>query len=73
MWANHHLAEKTGYTDLLEVGCLLGAALCFLFAHITGRRWTIAIGCLVLWVGAALQTSAFTISHFIGTKVLVLV
>lgn len=50
-----------------DLGCLIGAILCFCFANITGRRWTIAIGCVVLLIGAALQTSAYSVAHFIGT------
>ena len=40
--------------------------LCFGYANITGRRWTIAIGCMVLLVGAALQAASFSVAQFIG-------
>ncbi|KAK6385665.1 hypothetical protein LTS17_001235 [Exophiala oligosperma] len=52
-----------------DLGCLLGAMLCFYFANLTGRRWTIAIGCAVLLVGAALQTASYSVAQFIVGRI----
>ncbi|KAJ9630344.1 hypothetical protein H2204_008409 [Knufia peltigerae] len=52
-----------------DLGCLLGAMLCFYFANLTGRRWTIAIGCVVLLVGAALQTASYSVAQFIVGRI----
>ncbi|RVX66407.1 hypothetical protein B0A52_09637 [Exophiala mesophila] len=47
-----------------DLGCLAGAILCFCYANLTGRRWTIALGCIVLLIGAALQTASFSVAQF---------
>jgi hypothetical protein len=49
-----------------QVGALLGAILCFIYAQIPGRRWTIVYGCIVTMTGAALQTAAFSVAQMIG-------
>lgn len=50
---------------IYEIGCLLGSLTAFFFGDRLGRRKTIMLGCSILIVGAALQTSAYGIPQAI--------
>lgn len=54
---------------IYEVGCLFGSLSTFFFAERLGRRWTIATGCVVLCVGAALQTAASGLGVLIAGRI----
>ncbi|KAK2747334.1 hypothetical protein FQN57_002232 [Myotisia sp. PD_48] len=53
-----------------NLGCFFGAILCIFVGDILGRRKTIWIGSAIMVVGAALQASAFELSHFIVGRVI---
>lgn len=53
-----------------NVGCFLGAVCCIWVGDYLGRRKTIFVGSAIMVVGAALQCSAFQLSHFIVGRVI---
>ncbi|PGH20721.1 hypothetical protein AJ80_03481 [Polytolypa hystricis UAMH7299] len=53
-----------------NVGCFFGAVACIWIGDIIGRRKTIFLGSAIMVVGAALQASAFDLSHFIVGRVI---
>lgn len=54
---------------IYEIGCFVGAIIAFAFGERLGRRWTIIVGCLILIIGAAVQTAATEISHLIAGRI----
>lgn len=55
---------------IYEIGCLFGSLSTFIFGERIGRRRTIAIGCCILCVGAALQTAARNIPVLIAGRII---
>ncbi|KAI9728259.1 MAG: hypothetical protein M1834_007752 [Cirrosporium novae-zelandiae] len=53
-----------------NVGCFFGAVLCIWIGNILGRRKTIFLGSAIMVLGATLQTSAFSIGHFVAGRVI---
>ncbi|KAI5777944.1 sugar transporter family protein [Geopyxis carbonaria] len=53
-----------------NLGCFLGALLCLFIGDRLGRRRTIFLGSAIMIVGAALQASAFSLSHFIVGRII---
>ncbi|PSN71996.1 sugar transporter family protein [Corynespora cassiicola Philippines] len=53
-----------------NVGCFCGAIACIWIGDWLGRRKTIFLGSAIMVVGAALQTSAFGLDHFIIGRVI---
>ena len=53
-----------------NVGCFCGAVACIWIGDILGRRKTIFVGSAIMVVGAALQCSAFELSHFIVGRII---
>ncbi|EKG12331.1 Sugar/inositol transporter [Macrophomina phaseolina MS6] len=53
-----------------NVGCFCGAVSCIWVGNMLGRRWTIFIGSAIMVIGAALQTSAFGLAHFIVGRII---
>ena len=54
---------------IYEIGCFFGALAAFAFAERLGRRWSIMIGCAILTVGAAIQTSSHGIPQLIVGRI----
>ncbi|GHJ83796.1 hypothetical protein NliqN6_0198 [Naganishia liquefaciens] len=54
---------------IYEIGCLMGSLTAFFFGDRLGRRKTIGLGCSILIVGAALQTSAYGIPQAIVARI----
>lgn len=54
---------------IYEVGCFFGAILCLLIGERLGRRKCIAIGSIILSIGAALQASSFGIPQIIVGRI----
>jgi MFS family permease len=54
---------------IYEIGCFFGAILCFLFGEKLGRRKSIMIGCVILTIGAVLQTAASSIAQLIVGRI----
>ncbi|KAL2006792.1 hypothetical protein VTN00DRAFT_9460 [Thermoascus crustaceus] len=48
-----------------NVGCFCGAIGCIWIGNMLGRRKTIFLGSTIMIIGATLQTTAFSLSHFI--------
>jgi MFS family permease len=70
-------ADATGSSSLqglvvsiYEIGCFAGALLAFGFGERLGRRWSIIIGCLILCIGALLQTVAYGIPQLIVGRII---
>ncbi|KIV96847.1 hypothetical protein PV10_00664 [Exophiala mesophila] len=53
-----------------NVGCFFGAISCIWIGDILGRRKTIFLGSSIMVVGATLQTSAFSLPHFIVGRII---
>lgn len=53
-----------------NLGCFVGAVICIWLGNMLGRRWTIFTGSAIMVVGAALQTSAFSLGHFIVGRII---
>ena len=54
---------------IYEIGCFFGAIIAFVFGERVGRRWSIIIGCAILSVGAAIQTSAYGVPQLIAGRI----
>ncbi|KAK6371803.1 uncharacterized protein PV06_08400 [Exophiala oligosperma] len=54
---------------IYEVGCFLGSVLTSFFGEALGRRRSIAIGSIIMIVGAILQATAFSRVHLIIARV----
>ncbi|KAF9891517.1 hypothetical protein FE257_003984 [Aspergillus nanangensis] len=54
---------------IYEIGCFFGAIICMLVGERLGRRKCIAIGCVVLSLGAVLQAAAFGIPQMIVGRI----
>ncbi|KAJ9099729.1 hypothetical protein QFC20_005607 [Naganishia adeliensis] len=54
---------------IYEIGCLAGSLFAFFFGDRFGRRKMIMMGCTILIIGAALQTSASGIPHMIVGRI----
>jgi MFS family permease len=54
---------------IYEIGCLFGSLFTFFMGEVFGRRRTIMLGCTVLCVGAALQTSSYGIPQLIVGRI----
>lgn len=54
---------------IYEIGCFFGALICMLVGERLGRKKCIAIGCIVLSIGAALQASAYSLAQLIVGRV----
>ncbi|KAK8152988.1 sugar transporter STL1 [Phyllosticta citrichinensis] len=53
-----------------NLGCFVGAVACIWTGNMLGRRWSIFLGSAIMVVGAALQTSAFSLAHFIVGRII---
>ncbi|EED17669.1 MFS sugar transporter, putative [Talaromyces stipitatus ATCC 10500] len=54
---------------IYEIGCFFGALFCMVFGEHLGRRKCIALGCIVLSIGAALQASSYSLAQLIVGRV----
>lgn len=54
---------------IYEIGCFFGAIFCLVFGEKLGRRKCIMLGCIVLSIGAALQSAAFGIPQMIVGRI----
>jgi MFS family permease len=54
---------------IYEIGCFFGAILAFIFGERIGRRWSIIIGCIILSVGAAIQTASYGVPQLIAGRI----
>ncbi|KAK4689332.1 hypothetical protein P7C73_g781, partial [Tremellales sp. Uapishka_1] len=54
---------------IYEIGCLFGSLFTFFFGERLGRRRSIMLGCSILCVGAALQTSSYGIPQLIVGRI----
>ncbi|KAH3669255.1 hypothetical protein OGAPHI_001376 [Ogataea philodendri] len=54
---------------IYEIGCFFGALFSFVFGERLGRRWSIMLGCITLSVGAAIQTSSYSIAQLIVGRI----
>lgn len=52
-----------------NVGQIVAFPFCGLIADGWGRRWCIFIGCLIVVIGTAIQTTSQNLAHFIGGRV----
>lgn len=50
---------------IYEVGCLMGSFLIVFIGDKLGRRRSVLIGTLIMLIGTALQSTAFTLGHMI--------
>ncbi|KAF2242601.1 sugar transporter [Trematosphaeria pertusa] len=75
-YLNIHNLNGPGNTDTLaivtaiyDVGCFFGAIVAFWIGEKLGRKKTIVIGTTTMAVGAALQTSSYSIAHMIVGRI----
>ncbi|KAK8190553.1 general substrate transporter [Phyllosticta capitalensis] len=67
----NHLSTIQGISVAsYNLGCFVGAVICIWLGNMLGRRWTIFTGSAIMVVGAALQTSAFSLGHFIVGRII---
>ncbi|CAG9946983.1 unnamed protein product [Clonostachys rosea f. rosea IK726] len=52
-----------------DIGCLLGAVVAFFRGDKFGRRWAIVYSCIVVIIGAILQTSAYSRAQYIVGRI----
>lgn len=55
--------------QIYEIGCFFGAILAFLFGERLGRRWSIIYGCIILSIGAVIQTVAYGVPQLIAGRI----
>ncbi|KAM0815446.1 putative Major facilitator superfamily (MFS) profile domain-containing protein [Seiridium cardinale] len=67
-------SEKTNLlsivTSIYAVGCFFGAIVAFSIGERLGRKKTIMIGSCIMAVGAALQTSSFSVAHMMVGRII---
>ncbi|KAF2204556.1 sugar transporter [Delitschia confertaspora ATCC 74209] len=75
-YLNVHNLKGPNKTDLLsiitaiyDIGCFLGALAAFTIGERMGRKKTILIGTTILAIGAALQTSSFSVAHMLVGRI----
>lgn len=76
--ANGYSAAEANHVSIIQgisvasytLGSLVGAVLTIFIGDILGRRRMIFLGVSIMIVGAALQCSAFTLSHFIVGRII---
>lgn len=56
-------------TASYNLGCFFGALFTIWIGNILGRRKTIFLGSIIMIIGATLQCTAFTLSHFIVGRI----
>ena len=56
-------------TAIYDIGCFLGAILAFSIGEKLGRKRTVLIGTTIMAIGAALQTSSYSIAHMIVGRI----
>lgn len=54
---------------IYEVGCFFGSVATSIVGERLGRRKTIAIGCVIMIIGAVLQASAYSRAHLIVGRI----
>ncbi|KAJ4310901.1 hypothetical protein N0V94_008221 [Neodidymelliopsis sp. IMI 364377] len=54
---------------IYEIGCFFGAIFCLIFGEKLGRKKCIMLGCVILSIGAALQSAAFGIPQMIVGRI----
>lgn len=54
---------------IYEIGCFAGSLFCFVAGERLGRKKCIWLGCLILTIGAVLQTTAFGIPQMIVGRI----
>ncbi|RLV94820.1 Sugar transporter STL1 [Spathaspora sp. JA1] len=54
---------------IYEIGCLVGALSTMLFGDKIGRRKTIFTGCIIMIIGAIIQTSSFSVGQLIVGRI----
>ncbi|KAI4599134.1 hypothetical protein KJ359_002092 [Pestalotiopsis sp. 9143b] len=57
-------------TSIYAVGCFLGAVVAFTIGERLGRKKTIMVGSCIMAVGAALQTSSFSVPHMMVGRII---
>ena len=55
---------------IYEVGAALGAGSCYFLGDLLGRRRMITLAAVVVLVGVAIQSSAFSLGQFIAARVI---
>ncbi|KAK6071374.1 hypothetical protein SCUP234_09688 [Seiridium cupressi] len=67
-------SEKTNLlsivTSIYAVGCFFGAIMAFSIGERLGRKKTIMVGSCIMAVGAALQTSSFSVAHMMVGRII---
>lgn len=65
-----HAATLTGaVVSIYEIGCFFGALLTVYFGDKLGRIKCMFIGCIIVIIGAVLQTTAYTVTHLAIARV----
>lgn len=54
---------------IYEVGCLMGSGTIIFVGDKLGRRKSVLIGTVIMLIGTALQTTAFTLAHLIVGRI----
>ncbi|KEF60682.1 uncharacterized protein A1O9_02243 [Exophiala aquamarina CBS 119918] len=67
--ANGSASLQGTVVAIYEIGCFFGAITTFLFGERLGRRWSIIYGCIILSIGAVLQTTAYGIPQLIAGRI----
>ncbi|KIY46627.1 general substrate transporter [Fistulina hepatica ATCC 64428] len=65
----NHATLQSLLVAVYEVGCLIGALSNLWLGDRLGRRRTIALGGIIMIIGAILQTTAFSFAHMIAARV----
>ncbi|KAJ9610189.1 hypothetical protein H2200_004966 [Cladophialophora chaetospira] len=52
-----------------DVGALIGSCLVFTVGQLLGRKWNIFWGCNIVMIGAALQTSSYSVAQLIFGRI----
>lgn len=56
-------------TAIYEIGCFFGSLICMVWGEQLGRRRSIALGCIILSIGAAIQASSYSIAQLIVGRI----
>ncbi|KAL7274385.1 hypothetical protein RUND412_002713 [Rhizina undulata] len=66
---SHNSTIQGTAVAMYTIGCFFGALTCMFVGDHLGRRKTLFIGASIMTVGAILQATAFSLSHFIVARI----
>jgi MFS family permease len=66
-----HAGQMQGITvGIWNLGCFVGAAFTIYLGNLLGRKWTIAVGLVVMLIGKIVQVSTFSFGQYLAGRII---